>query len=167
MTFFSIVALAGMALSQPSKLQLIEEAVDRVLMTHSIAYEKGNKLEGKLADITVTYTGSTTIDAKQDSTVYYVYGSYTWAKYTYIQPPNVFADGPTIPGKSNNTNGSTSYVARVKSVLDDYRVQEIVVIGNPEKFDFQSAGFDSLKTVCDWIYPTLVYQSKDKKKEEK
>jgi hypothetical protein len=166
MSFFTFVAFAGMALSQPSKLQLMEEAVDRVLLTHSIAYEKGSKLDSKLGDVTVTYTGSTTIDARQDSLVYYVYGSYTWSKYTYVQAPNVFTGGQTTTGRTHNTSGSTSYVARIKSVLDDYRVQEIVVVDKPEEFDFQAADFEVLKAGSDWIYPTLLYQPREKNKED-
>ncbi|MBK9190608.1 MAG: hypothetical protein IPM77_03390 [Crocinitomicaceae bacterium] len=149
---------------QPSKLQLIEEALDRVLLTHSINYEKGNKLEGRLADVTITYTGNTVIDAKQDSLYYFVYGTYTYAKYSYIQAPNPISGGTT--GKSYSSNGSRSYVARVKSVLDDYRVQDIVVVDDPEKFDFQNSIYDSLKVYSDWVYPTAVYQSSGSKKKE-
>lgn len=151
--------------NQPSKLQLIEEALDRVLLTHSINYEKGNKLEGKLVDVTITYTGNTVIDAKQDSLYYFVYGTYTFAKYSYIQAPNPINGGTT--GKSYSSNGSRSYVARIKSVLDDYRVQDIVVVDDPEKFDFQNTVYDSLKLTSDWVYPTTVYQSSSKKKEDK
>jgi hypothetical protein len=166
MSFFTLVAFAGLALAQPSKLQLMEEAVDRVLLTHSVAYEKGSKLDAKLGDVTVTYTGSTTIDAKQDSLVFYVYGSYTWSKYTYVQTPNLLNGGQTTTGRTHNSTGSTSYVARVKSVLDDYRVQEIVVVDKPEDFDFQTADFETLKAGSDWIYPTLLYQPREKKKED-
>lgn len=150
--------------AQQSKLQLIEEALEHVLMTHSVNYEKGNKLEGKLADVTVTYTGNTVIDASGDSSFYNVFGSYTYAKYTYVQTPNPLTGGTN--SKSYNSNGSRAYMARVKSVLDDYRVQEIIVIEDPDQFDFARADFDSLKQVCDWIYPTCVYQSNTKRKSE-
>lgn len=165
MSFNLGLIVLSLLLAQPSKLQLMEEAVDRVLMTHGVAYEKGNKLEGKLADITISYTGNTTIDASQDSTNFYVYGSYTFIKNSYVQAPNIFTGGNT--GKTYNSDGSTTYIARVKSVLDDYRVQEIIVVDEPEKFDFQTSNFDSLKTVSDWIYPTQVYQSNTKKKDDK
>lgn len=154
--FFSLLA-------QPTKLQLIEEALDRVLLTHSVNYEKGSKLEGKLADVTITYTGNTVIDAKQDSTYFYVYGTYTFAKYTYVQAPNPMNGGNV--GKSYSSNGSRSYMARIKSVLDDYRVQDIIVVDDPETFVFQDAIYDSLKQQADWVYPTVVYQSGSKKKD--
>lgn len=147
---------------QQSKLQLIEEALERVLMTHSITYERGKKIEDKLADVTYTYTGNTVIDAKQDSTYYYVYGTYTFSKYTYVRTPNPLNGGST--SRSYNNNGSRSYVARVKSVLDDYRVQDILVVDDPDKFDFQTEVYDSLKTWCDWVYPTCVYQPSSAKK---
>lgn len=149
-------------LAQPTKLQRMEEALDRVLMTHSVNYEKGSKLDGKLADVTVTYTGNTVIDAKQDSSFYYVYGTYTFAKYSYVQAPNPLSGGTA--GRAFNSNGSRSYVARIKSVLDDYRVQDVLIVDNPEKFDFQSSVYDSLKTSSDWVYPSVVYQSASKKK---
>lgn len=152
--------LTGLFLSstlyQPTKLQLIEEALDRVLMTHSVNYERGNKMEGKLADVTYSYTGNTVIDARKDSLFYLVYGTYTFSKHTYVQTPNPFNGGMT--GKSYNNSGSRSYVAKVKEVLDDYRVQEILVIEEPEKFDFEKAVYDSLKLTHDWIYPGAVYQ---------
>lgn len=159
------ILLLSLLLAQPSKLQLMEEAVDRVLMTHGVNYEKGDKLEGKLADVNITYTGNTTIDASQDSTNYFVYGTYTYNKNSYVQAPNIFTGGTS--GKTYNSSGSTTYIARVKSVLDDYRVQEIIVIDEPDKFDFQSSNFDSLKVSSDWIYPTVVYQTNSKKKEDK
>jgi hypothetical protein len=149
-------------LAQPTKLQMMEEALDRVLMTHSVNYEKGNKLDGRLADVTITYTGNTVIDAKQDSSFFYVYGTYTFAKYSYVQAPNPINGGTT--GRAFNSNSSRSYVARIKSVLDDYRVQDILVIDNPDKFDFQKSVYDSLKTSSDWVYPAVVYQSASKKK---
>lgn len=160
-----LIQLAAFSLlTQPSRLQLIEEALDRVLLTHSVNYEKGDKLEGKLADITVTYTGNTVIDAKQDSTYFYVYGTYTFAKYTYVQAPNPINGGNV--GKSYNSSGSRSYLARVKSVLDDYRVQDIIIVDDPEKFVFQDAVYDSLKLTSDWVYPQVVYQSDSKKKSD-
>jgi len=162
MSPFYIISLFSIAFAQSGTLQLIEEAVDRVLMTNSMAYEKGNKeLEGKLADITFTYTGTTTIDARQDSTVFYVYGSYTFAKYSYVQAPNILTGSTS--GKSYNSSGSRAYVAKIKSVLDDYRVQEIVVVDKPDKFDFQTMQFDSLKVVSDWIYPAVHYHSRGTK----
>ena len=157
LTFFALV--------QPSKLQLMEEAIDRVLMTNIISYERGKVFEAKLADVTITYTGTTSIDAKQDSLAYFVYGSYTFAKYSYIQTPNPLTG--TTSGRTMNSNGSRSYVARVKAVLDDYRVQEIIVIDEPDKFQFEFMEYDSLKVISDWIYPTIVYQSKEKKKNDK
>jgi hypothetical protein len=150
-------------LAEPSKLQLIEEAIDRVLLTNIAAYEKGKIFEAKLSDVTITYTGTTSIDAKQDSSVYYVYGSYTFAKYSYIQTPNPLTG--TTTGRTNNTNGLRSYIARVKPVLDDYRVQEIIIIDEPDKFQFEFMEYDSLKLTSDWIYPTLVYRRNEKKKE--
>ena len=149
---------------QTTKLQLIEEALDRVLLTHAVNYEKGHKLDGKLADVTITYTGNTVIDVKQDSTYFYVHGSYTFAKYTYVQAPNPISGGNV--NKSYNSNDSRSYVARVKSVLDDYRVQNILVVEDPENFVFQDVVYDSLKLHSDWIYPTAVYQSNGKKKDK-
>lgn len=151
-------------LMQPTKLQLIEEALDRVLLTHSINYEKGSKVG--LGDVTVTYTGNTVIDARQDtdSLCYYVYGTYTYSKYTYVDAPNPMTGGRV--GKSYNTTGSTSYLARVKSVLDDYRVQDIIVVAEPEKFVFADAVYDSLKTTSDWIYPNAIWQSNSKKKDD-
>lgn len=151
-------------LAQPTKLQLIEEALDRVLLTHAVNYERGNKLEGRLADVSVTYTGNTVIDAKQDSTYYFVYGTYTFAKYSYVQAPNPLNGGTS--SKSFSSNGSRSYVARIKSVLDDYRVQDILVVDEPDKFDFAGCIYDSLKTTADWVYPTVVYQSGTKKKSD-
>lgn len=151
--------------SQPSKLQLMEEAIDRVLMTNIMAYERGKVFEAKLADVTITYTGTTSIDAKQDSSVYYVYGSYTFAKYSYIQTPNPLTG--TTNGRTVNSGGSRSYVARVKPVLDDYRVQEIIVIDEPDKFQFEFMEYDTLKAVSDWIYPTIVYQKNEKKRDDK
>ena len=86
-TFLLASLLVLITSSQPSKLQLMEEAVDRVLMTNSTAYERGKVFEAKLGDVTITYTGTTSIDAKQDSSVYFIYGSYTFTKYSYIQTP--------------------------------------------------------------------------------
>lgn len=151
-------------LAQSTKLQMMEEALDRVLLTHSVNYEKGNKMDGKLADVTITYTGNTVIDAKQDSLYYYVYGTYTFSKYSYVQAPNPLNGGTA--GRAFNSSGSRSYVARIKSVLDDYRVQDILVIEDAENFDFQTARYDALKTQCDWVYPTVVYQPGTKKKTE-
>jgi hypothetical protein len=162
--FYNLAFCAALTLNQPSKLQLIEEALDRVLMTHSINYERGNKLEGKIADVTLTYTGNTVIDAKEDSLFYLVYGTYTFAKYTYVQATNPITG--VSNGRSYNSNGSRSYVARVKSVLDDYRVQEIIVIDDPGSFKFDSFSYDSLKQTNDWVYPTCVYQSGNKKNDD-
>lgn len=158
-----LIKLAAFTLlAQPTKLQMMEEALDRVLMTHSVNYEKGNKMDGKIADVTITYTGNTVIDAKQDSLYYYVYGTYTFTKYSYVQAPNPLNGGTA--GRAFNSSSSRSYVARIKSVLDDYRVQEVLVIEDPDRFDFSKSVYDSLKTQCDWAYPTLVYQSGTKKK---
>lgn len=147
--------------NQPSKLQMIEEALERVLMTHSINYERSKNVESRLSDVTYTYTGNTVIDAKQDSLLYVVYGTYTYSKYSYVQAPNPINGGTT--GKSFNNTGSRTYIAKVKSVLDDYRVQEILVVEEPDKFDFGTCIFDSLKAHQDWIYPTAVIQSSSKK----
>lgn len=164
-TFLLTTLLTFLTVAQPSKLQLMEEAIDRVLMTNIAAYEKGKVFEAKLADVTITYTGTTSIDARQDSSIYYVYGSYTFAKYSYVQTPNVLTG--TSTGRNYNTNGLRTYVARIKPVLDDYRVQEIIVINEPDKFQFEFMEYDSLKLISDWIYPTIVYYKGDKKKEEK
>lgn len=165
MKVFLLAQLAVVTLlAQPTKLQLIEEALDRVLMTHAVNYEKGQKLEGKLADITITYTGNTVIDAKQDSSFYYVYGTYTFAKYSFVQTPNPISGGTS--SRSFNSTGSRSYVARIKSVLDDYRVQDILVVDEPEKFDFSACIYDSLKSTSDWVYPAVVYHSGAKNKND-
>lgn len=157
--------LTLLTLSQPSKLQLMEEAIDRVLMTNITAYERGKVFEAKLADVTITYTGTTSIDAKQDSSIYYVYGSYTFTKYSYIQTPNPLTGTTNV--RTMNSGGSRSYIARVKPVLDDYRVQEIIVVDEPDKFQFEFMEYDTLKAASDWIYPTIVYQKNEKKRDEK
>ena len=157
-TFFVASILGLIFLAEPSKLQLMEEAIDRVLMTSCVGYEKGQGLDGKLSDITITYTGMTTIDARQDSLVYYVYGNYTFSKYSYVRTPNILTGGTT--GQAYTTSGSTTYVAKMKSVLDEYRVQEIVVVNKPDKFDFITMQFDSLKLASDWIYPSVRYHKK-------
>lgn len=153
----------AMIVNQPSTLQLIEEQVESVLMIHCPEYEKGSKVGEHFTDITISYMGNSTIDAKKDSSFYYVFGTYTFDKYTNVNN-QIFGE---FNGQSFTSSGSTSYLAKIKQVLDDFRVQEVIVIKDPAEFDFASFNFDELSKTSDMLFPEVIHRDvKDKKKDE-
>ena len=155
--------LIGITYSQPSTLMLIEEQIEAVLMVHCVEYEIDQKAGGHLTDVNVVYTGNNTIDAVMDSGFYFVYGSYTYERFTQVNN-QMFG---TLNGQSTNKAGSTSYLAKVKPVLDEYRVQEIVIVKEPSEFDFAKFNYKSLKEKNDMIFPEVIRRSVSKSKKDK
>ena len=147
--------------NQPTTLQLIEEQLEKVIMIHCVEYEQGSGVNGGLKDVQIAYTGNNTVDAKKDSGFYYIQGTYTFDKYTNVNT-QVFGN---LPNQSYSKSSSTSYLAKVKQVLDDYRVQEIVIIEDPRKFDFASFDYESFKTTSDMLYPEVLFREKVRKEE--
>lgn len=158
-----IALVAGAIYSQPSVLQLIEEQIESVIMIHCVEYEQNSKNGGQITNVNVVYTGNNTIDAVKDSGFYFVYGSYTYDKYTEVNN-QVFGN---IPNQAVNKSGSTAYIAKVKEVLDEYRVQEIIIIENQAEFDFNKFNYEGLKSRSDMLYPEVIRRPKSKQKKKK
>ena len=159
---FLVISVFAVLLTicQPTTLQLLEEQVEYVLMSHCAEYEKGSNVGVQLRDVNITYTGNSTIDAKGDSSLYYVLGSYTYDKYTVVNN-QIFGE---YNGRSFNKSGSTTYLAKVKSVLDEFRVQEIIIIDNPAKFDFANFEYEDLRARSNMLFPEVLHRSRDEKK---
>ncbi len=157
-----IAMVVGITYAQPSVLQLIEEQIESVIMVHCVEYEKDSKSSGQITNVNIVYTGNNTIDAVKDSGFYFVYGSYTYDKYTEVNN-QMFGN---IPNQAVNKSSSTAYVAKVKEVLDEYRVQEIIIVENQSEFNFSKFNYEGLKSRSDMLYPEVVRRPKSKKKKK-
>lgn len=156
--FFSTALLVA----PTGKLTLMEEAIEAILIRMVSEYETNQKFQGTISNTSVVYTGNTTIDAAvdKDSTFYFVYGSYSFDKYTNV---NVNLGDLPLGGNQNfNSSGSTTYLAKLKEVFDEYRVQEIIIIDDPDNFNFDSFDFEELKSSNDLFFPEVIYREKER-----